>query len=325
MLTLHTVKDGKLKPAGSECSHRPESLVWVDLHNPTREEEQAVERMLGIEVPTKEEMAEIEESSRLYEEDGALVMTAVLAEATGRTQPSRAQLTFVLTRHCLVTVRYTDLMLFRSFEAKQAKMPELHTSSETVFGTLLESILERIADLLEATETEIGEVSTAIFYGDENVRKAEERSVALRQLLIRLGRKNRMLAIIRESLLSLNRLVLFARPGAPWIKDEALERLESVERDIRSLSEYEARTEAEIAYLQDATLGLINIEQNTIIKVFSIAAVLFLPPTLVGTIYGMNFEHMPELSWRIGYPMALGMMVISAVVPYCWFKRKGWL
>jgi magnesium transporter len=325
LLTLHTVDGGRLKPSGSDCSNMPDGLVWIDLHNPTREEEQAVERMLGIEVPTRDEMAEIEESSRLYEEDGALVMTAVLVEATGRAQPSRTQVTFVLTRRCLVTVRYADPIPFRAFEAKQAKATDAHLSSEAVFGALLESVLERIADLLEATETEIGEVSTAIFYGDENVRKAEERSTALRHLLIRLGRKNRMLAIIRESLLSLNRLVLFARPGAPWIKDEALQRLESVERDIRSLSEYEARTEAEIAYLQDATLGLINIEQNTIIKVFSIAAVLFLPPTLVGTIYGMNFEHMPELSWRIGYPMALAMMVVSAVVPYCWFKRKGWL
>lgn len=325
MLTLHTLDGGKLKATGSDASHRPDGLVWIDLHDPTREEEEAVERMLGIEVPTKDEMAEIEESSRLYEEDGALVMTAVLIEARRQVQPARTQVTFVLTRHCLVTVRYADPMPFRTFEEKQAKAPELHTSSEIVFGALLESILERIADLLEAVETEIGEVSTAIFYADEDVRKAEERSTALRHLLIRLGRKNRTLAIIRESLLSLDRLVLFARPGAPWIKDVALRRLEAVERDIRSLSEYEARTEAEIAYLQEATLGLINIEQNTIIKVFSIAAVLFLPPTLVGTIYGMNFEHMPELSWRIGYPLALGMMVVSAVVPYCWFKRKGWL
>ncbi|WP_188912941.1 CorA family divalent cation transporter [Aureimonas endophytica] len=111
-------------------------------------------------------------------------------------------------------------------------------------------------------------------------------------------------------------------PCAPWIKDAAFQRLESVERDIGSLSEYEARTEAEIAYLQHPTLGLVNIEQNTIIKVLPIAAVLFLPPTLVGTIYGMNFEPIPNLSWRIGYPMPLGMMIVSAA---WWFRRKCWL
>ena len=222
MLTLHTVDGGRLKSSGSDCSQMPDGLVWIDLHDPTPEEERAVERMLGIEVPTKDEMAEIEESSRLYQEDGALVITAVLVQAAGRTQPARTQVTFVLTRRCLVTVRYADVMPFRAFDDKAAKSTDANLSSETVFGSLLESVLERIADLLEATEAEIGEVSTAIFYGDEDVRKADERSTVLRHLLIRLGRKNRMLAIIRESLLSLNRLVLFARPGAPWIQDAAL-------------------------------------------------------------------------------------------------------
>jgi magnesium transporter len=325
MLTLHTFTGGRLTAIGGDCSSLPEGLVWIDLNNPTEDEEKAVENMLGLQVPTRQEMAEIEESSRLYEEAGALVMTVTLIDGGTAKRPSRTQATFVLTGQRLITVRYADPMPFRAFEARQAKQPEQYTSSVIVFVALLESIVERIADLLEAAETDVGGVSDQIFYREGGTQNSEERSAEMRNLLIRLGRRNRMLAILRESLLSLSRLVLFARATAPWIKNSALQRLKVIERDLRSLSEHEARVEAEIAYLQDATLGLINIEQNTIIKVFSIAAVLFLPPTLVGTIYGMNFEHMPELDWWIGYPLALVMMVVSAILPYWWFKKKGWL
>lgn len=325
MLTLHTLDGGRLTPIGGDCSRLPEGLVWVDLRNPTSDEEKAVEGLLGVQVPTRLEMAEIEESSRLYEEAGALVMTVTLIDGATEKRPSRTHVTFVLTQQRLITVRYADPTPFRAFEARQAKQPELHTSSVLVFIALLESVVERIADLLEAAENDVGTVSAQIFYSEEAVQNAQVRSGELRNLLIRLGRRNRTLAILRESLLSLSRLILFARASAPWIKNGALQRLKAVERDIRSLAEYEAQVEAEIAYLQDSTLGLISIEQNTIIKVFSIAAVLFLPPTLVGTIYGMNFEHMPELSWWVGYPLSLLMMVVSAILPYWWFKRKGWL
>ena len=252
-------------------------------------------------------------------------MTVTLIDKATKNRPMRTQTTFVLTEQRLITVRYSDLMPFRAFEARQARQPEQYASSGVVFVALLESIIERIADLLEAAESDVGAISDLIFYPEAATQNSEEHSAEMRTLLLRLGRRNRMLAILRESLLGMNRLVLFARAAAPWIRNGTLQRLKAVERDLRSLSEHEARVEAEISYLQDATLGLINIEQNTIIKVFSIAAVLFLPPTLVGTIYGMNFEHMPELDWRIGYPLALVMMVVSASLPYWWFKKKGWL
>lgn len=325
MLTLHTITGGRLTPMDIDATRLPENLAWIDLHDPTAEEEKAVEAMLGLQIPTRQEMAEIEESSRLYEEAGALVMTVTLIDGATTSRPGRTQVTFVLTDERLITVRYADLALFSAFEAKQARQPEQHTSSVMMFVALLEGIVERIADLLEAAENDVGDISDQIFYRETAAQNAQERSSEMRTLLIRMGRRNRMLAILRESLLSLSRLVLFARAAAPWIRNGTLQRLKAVERDLRSLSEHEARVEAEIAYLQDATLGLINIEQNTIIKVFSIAAVLFLPPTLVGTIYGMNFEHMPELDWRIGYPLALVMMVVSAILPYWWFKKKGWL
>lgn len=325
MLTLHTISAGPVSLTDTDYPPLPEGLVWIDLHNPTQDEEEAVEAMLGLQVPTRQEMAEIEESSRLYEEAGALIMTVTLIDKATTNRPMRTQTTFVLTEQRLITVRYSDLMPFRAFEARQARQPEQYASSGVVFVALLESIIERIADLLEAAESDVGAISDLIFYPEAATQNSEEHSAEMRTLLLRLGRRNRMLAILRESLLGMNRLVLFARAAAPWIRNGTLQRLKAVERDLRSLSEHEARVEAEISYLQDATLGLINIEQNTIIKVFSIAAVLFLPPTLVGTIYGMNFEHMPELDWRIGYPLALVMMVVSASLPYWWFKKKGWL
>jgi magnesium transporter len=131
---------------------------------------------------------------------------------------------------------------------------------------------------------------------------------------------------LSESLLSFNRILSFFRQSAePWLHNEAKDRAKSLQRDISSLSEYGANLTAQVGHLQNATFNLINIEQSRIIKVFSVAAVLFLPPTLVATVYGMNFKFMPELHWLLGYPFALLLMVLSAVVPFYWFKRNGWL
>ena len=277
-------------------------------------------------VPTRQEMAEIEESARLYEEHGALVMTAVVINGVAEGRPSRTQVTFVLTKTYLVSVRYADPVPFRTFEAKCQRQPEAHTSSDRILISLLESIVERAADVLEMVAADLNEVSTRLFIEDGPRRKPKRVEDELQVLIKRLGRKNMTVAILRESLLSLTRLIPFVRQGAEgWLTNGSPARLKQLDRDLRSLSTYEAQLSSEIVYLHEATLGLINLDQNRIIKVFSIAAVLFLPPTLVGTIYGMNFEVMPELKLAFGYPFALGLMVLSAVLPYYWFKRRGWL
>jgi magnesium transporter len=273
-------------------------------------------------------MAEIEESARLYEEHGALVMTAVVINGVAEGRPSRTQVTFVLTKTHLVSVRYADLVPFRTFEAKCQRQPEILTSSDRLLVALLESIVERAADVLEMVAADLNEVSARLFFEDRESgrRKAKRVEDELQVLIKRLGRKNMTISILRESLLSLSRLIPFVRQGAEkWLTNGSPARLKQLDRDLRSLSAYEAQLSSEIVYLQDATLGLINLDQNRIIKVFSVAAVLFLPPTLVGTIYGMNFEGMPELRWGAGYPFALALMVASAVLPYHWFKRRGWL
>ncbi|BBK38065.1 magnesium/cobalt transporter [Allostella sp. ATCC 35155] len=300
-------------------------VVWIDLQNPTGEEERAVESLLGLQVPTRQEMSEIEESARLYREGGALVMTAAVVTGVAEKRPVRADITFLLTADHLVTVRYSDPLPFRTFAGRLAKHPEDNRTAPAILLSLLESLVERIADVLEIVASDLHGCSTAIFYDDDEARADGERP-DLRALIRQLGRRNRLLAILRESLLSLGRILPFLRQGADgWLKGGLSARIKAIARDLNSLGAFESQLEQEIGFLHEATLGLINLEQNAIIKVFSVAAVLFLPPTLVGTIYGMNFQAMPELNWKFGYPFALGTMVVSAIVPYWWFKRRGWL
>jgi magnesium transporter len=330
MMTFYGLREGRLVPVSRRAGAEPPQaadVLWIDLCDPSHDEEKSVENLLGLQVPTRQEMAEIEESARLYEERGALVMTAVVSNGVAEGRPSRTQVTFVLTKEHLVSVRYADPVPFRTFEAKCQRQPELHTSSDRILVSLLESIVERAADVLELVAADLTEVSTTLFIEEGKPRRRTGRvEDELQALIKRLGLRNMTNSILRESLLSLSRLVPYLRQGAgAWLSNGGPARLKQIERDLRSLTAYEGQLSTEIVYLHEATLGLINLDQNRIIKVFSIAAVLFLPPTLVGTIYGMNFEFMPELQWSLGYPFALLMMVLSAVVPYYWFKRRGWL
>ena len=329
MMHIFGVRDGRLVRLPLTITDLPTSsgLLWIDLYDPTPDEEQCVEKLLGLQVPTREEMAEIEESARLYEERGALVMTAIVINGVAEGRPSRAQVTFVLTKTHLVSVRYADPLPFRTFETKCQRQPEVLTSSDRILVTLLESIVERAADVLEMVAADLNEVSTRLFIEDwePGRRKANRVENQLQVLIKRLGRKNMIVSILRRAS-SRSRLTPYVRQvAAGWITDGIAARLKQLDRDLRSLATYEAQLSSEIVYLHEATLGLINLDQNRIIKVFSIAAVLFLPPTLVGTIYGMNFDLMPELKWEHGYVFALSLMVLSSVVPYYWFKRRGWL
>lgn len=323
MMRAFGVEDGAL--VRLETGAIGPDALWIDLCAPTQEEEDAVETMLDVEVPTLQEMAEIEESSRLYRDDGALTVTATMIDGATDGHPQRTPVTFVVTSRHLVTVRYADPLPFRSFEAKWLRQPEARPTSDLLFVALIDAIVERAADVLESVAADLNAISTHLFV-EQGPRSAAEAESDHQEILMRLGRRNMTIAILRESLLSLTRLVPFVRQGAEgWLSPEAPHRLKQLERDLRSLSAYEGQLTAEIVYLQEATLGLINLAQNRVIKVLSVAAVIFLPPTLVGTIYGMNFAYMPELDWPVAYPIALAAMVISALASFFWFKRKGWL
>jgi magnesium transporter len=314
----------------------PADAFWIDLLDPTAEEEAAAERLLGFGIPTREGMAAIEESARLYEELGTLVMTAVVVTGVSEGhRPGTAEVKFVLTPTMLATVRYADPLPFRTFAAKCRRDPRAHSTSELVFLSLVESVVNRLAVLLETTDTQLDALSEEVFEGDGVVAqrgpgpdRAHGRPprIDLQTVIKRLGRANALVGKLRESLLSIGRMLAFFRQGiGERLRDGAEARLRTLERDAASLAEYDAQLSAEIGFLLEATFGLIGLEQNNIIKGFSIAAVLFLPPTLVGTVYGMNFDRMPEVHWAIGYPFALGLMALSAAAPYYWFKYRGWL
>ncbi|AGI26653.1 magnesium/cobalt transporter [Pseudomonas sp. ATCC 13867] len=322
MITYYTlVGDRLVRHNGNECHGMPSDTLWIDLFQPTPEEEQLLESIIAVDVPTREEMAEIEDSSRFYENNGALYMTTTVVGGIREHKPSTSEVTCVLTPHWLVTVRYTDLLAFRTFETRTQR-GGCRRASDQLFVTLMDSVVDRIADVLETVQKQLDSLSNGIFREGQ----AEGGKTDLQGIVKQLGRSNSLLSKLNESLLSISRPLAYFRQGSNgWISEEVKLGMKSVERDVRSLSEYQSKMSGEITFLLDATLGLINIEQNSIIKVFSIAAVLFLPPTLVGTVYGMNFQHMPELAWLAGYPMALVAMVVSAIIPYYWFKYKGWL
>ncbi|UNG19171.1 magnesium transporter CorA family protein [Stutzerimonas zhaodongensis] len=321
MIIFHCLENGALvRRVAENLQTLPDNMLWADLLSPDSQEERFIESSLGLDIPTREELAEIEDSSRFYDEDGAIFMTTTVVMGIADRRPENAEVTFVLTKRCLVTVRYTELSAFRQFETKSSRQPSTYSSSHQIFLALADAVVDRIADVLESVQVELQTLSRCIF----DVRK--EQRTDLQQIIQQLGQHRSLLSQLGESLFSSTRLLAFYRLHANEPRQGAAKGLlKALERDVRSLGEHQARLLGDIAFLLDATLGLINIEQNAIIKVFSIAAVLFLPPTLVGTVYGMNFESMPELSWSFGYPMALGMMVISAIIPYAWFKFRDWL
>jgi magnesium transporter len=293
----------------------PQDALWLDLLSPTREEELAVEAALGLELPTREEMAEIELSSRLYQAHGATFMTATLLarrDGEGRTD---APVTFVLAKGLLITIRYAELRAFDLF-AERAHSLEVASSSSCLFN-LLDAVVERLADLLEHTGETVEGVSTAIF--------SRPKGAQFEALLTDLARAQSLTSMTRNSLVSLARLFSFAALAPEIAADpECQAHLKTLQRDGQSLTEHAGFQSSHIAFLLDAALGLINIEQNGIIKFFSVAAVILMPPTLVASVYGMNFKNMPELEFHFGYPMALSMMAVSAILPILWFKRRGW-
>ena len=295
----------------------PADTVWIDLLNPTREEELAVERALSVDLPTREEMAQIEPSSRLYQEAKATFLTATLLAHSQDNHPTSAPVTFVLARGVLVTIRYVELKAFTVFTLRAAENTDLTSGSEVMLE-LLDAVVERLAHVLEASSLAVQESSNAIF--------DRPRGGAFEPLLTGLARTQSVVAMARASLVSLGRLASFAGLAPEIVAAPACRaHLTSVQHDIGSLNEHAGSLASQIAFLLDAALGLINIEQNGIIKFFSVVSVALMPPTLVASIYGMNFHHMPELTWSLGYPMALGLMLISGIGPFLWFKKKRWL
>jgi magnesium transporter len=319
-LERREVKDGADLPA---------ETVWIDLVTPSAGEDKLVERLVGIAVPTREEMQEIELSSRLYVENGARYMTATLMCQSDTPTPKTTPVTFILAGKRLVTVRYDEPRPFTMVGSKLTRVCPPSPTGQTVLMDLLDAVIDRAADILEKIAADVDEVSRRIFQarGPEEKRSATRRSRSYRDILTTIGRKGDLTSKVRESLVSIGRVVLFLfneAPGMSWTKDSRAQ-LETMQRDVQSLSDHATYLSNKTIFLLDAMLGFVTIEQNNVIKIFSVAAVVLLPPSLVATIYGMNFRHMPELDWTLGYPMAIILMLLAAVLPYYFFKWKKWL
>ena len=301
----------------------PEAAVWIDLVTPTVQEDKLVEQLIGLAVPTREEMQEIEVSSRLYVENGARYMTATLMCQSDTASPKITPVTFILSNHRLATVRYDEPRPFAIVEHKLARACPPKVSGETVLMDLLDAVIDRAADILERIGAEVDQVSRSIFEPE-----LDAGTPSYNDILKALGRKGDLTSKVRESLVSIGRLVLFLANEADalkWPKDTRTQ-LKSMQRDVVSLSDHATYLTNKVTFLLDAMLGVVNIQQNNIIKIFSIAAVVFMPPTLVASVYGMNFHKgMIELDWAYGYPFALLLMVLAAVGPILFFKWKKWL
>jgi magnesium transporter len=304
----------------------PPAATWIDLDEPTKDEERLVEKVVGVEVPTPEELAEIEPSSRLYERNGALYMTLSTVIGITEGRPTSTPIGFVLTKDKLVTVRYATPKPVLHFIDHVRREPELARDATNVTVRLLDAIIDRLADELESVGSQIERLSADIFPGEIDERRIP--AARLTGLLTRIGRAQSLLARIRETAVSTNRLLGFLAGSSALrgdSKDTARAHIGSLANDVSSLIDYSSFLADNLTFLLDASLGLISIEQNAAMKLFSWAAVIFLPPTLIAGIYGMNFEHMPELDWLYGYPMALSLIVVSAVAPILYFKKRGWI
>jgi magnesium transporter len=304
----------------------PDDATWIDMEEPTREEEKLVEQCVQVNVPTQAEMSEIEPSSRLYEKNGALYMTVSALRAVDEAHPTTTPIGFVLTDNRLVTVRYATPKPFRTFENHARRDKELVKDGPTALVRLLDAIIDRLADEIERVAATMEELSSEIFQEQQDERRIPAEK--LTALLTRIGRTQTLLTKIRFSGVSTLRMLSFLA-GSNRVHEEAQKELRhhiaSLTTDATSLGEHASFLSDNLTFLLDASLGLISIEQNAAMKLFSWAAVVFLPPTLIAGIFGMNFHYMPELNWHYGYPLSLALMLVSAVGPYLYFKKRGWI
>jgi magnesium transporter len=301
-----------------------DDILWVDLLYPDKTEERLAETLLGMPLPTRDDLKDIEPSSRLYTDDRGVYMTASLICKAESNVPELADVAFILGGNRMVTVRYAEPRSFQLFAAALGRNQVSCSTGSVLLMRLLETVVDRTAEVLEIAGARLDALSSDVFI-ERKLHKSRPPHF-LEDKLVDIASYHRLVSKTRDSLVSLSRLVSFLASADPVkASDDAKELCLVVAHDVHSLSEHAGFISSNISFMLDASLGLINVEQNAIIKIFSIASVVFLPPTLVASIYGMNFHVMPELNWHLGYPFALFFMVVSAVVPFLFFRWKGWL
>jgi magnesium transporter len=296
-----------------------DGAVWIDLFRPTPEQTARV-AALGIDVPSLADMEEIEISNRLYREGDVDYMTVVLPGQTPEKEQISGPVCLIVAPHVLVTVRYHTPRPFETYPERAGRAIAGCSGVEPVFLGLLEDITGRLADILEGAGKSLDGVTQAVF----RIEEGASRPAALAQTLAQVGREGDVLGRVRLALLTLDRALGFYQQTLPKGAASA-GHLKSLVRDVQALEVHGDFLAGRVALASDATLGMINLVQNSTVRIVSVVAVLFLPPTLIASIYGMNFKVMPELSQTWGYPAALGLMIASAAGTYFFFRWKNWL
>ena len=327
MLKIYAAGAQHIETVDPAAGPTPHPLIWCDLLNPSAAEEAWTERLLGVDVPTRDEMHEIELSNRLYRENGALYATVTIVTGGDTPTPETHAVTFVLKDDCLVSVRYVASPVFDAAAALLLSQSSTLCRGRDVLLGVIEAFVNRAADLLEAAARTLNDINRQVFRPQLNTPGERTKTVPDFEALLRdIGIQGDVLAKIHESLLSLTRALGFAAGSSAFPPgSEIYERTQVLHHDIAALSDHDRFLTEKTCFLLDATLGMLNIQQNVILKIFSVASVVFLPPMWVAGVYGMNFKNIPELNMPYGYPASLLLMAVSAWLPYRVCKMKKWL
>jgi len=310
--------------ASAPGTHIPGKAFWIDLLQPTPQEIARVESEHDVRIPSPEQLKEIESSSRLRTDGSTMYLSMPLVAHGEQADAAPGFIGFILSAELLVTVRYTELHTFTDVRARIEKEPK-QFGSDTTFTALLEAMVDFAADFLESIGGSLGGISRRVFRSRGQPRQVKRATRMLRETLTIVGDAGERLSQIRESLLGLQRIIGFtSQTACGWLRPEIQARLETVRRDLSSLTDFETHLSGKVQFLLDAILGFINTEQNEIFKVLTIVSVVGIPPTLIASMYGMNFHNMPELSWRWGYQYGLALIAVSTITPILWFKWRGW-
>lgn len=316
MLNMHV----KTSPKTVARNAKP---FWLDLFDPTPDDVAQAEAESGVTIPSRASLEEIESSSRLRAQGDVLFVSMPLAIEDPAAGLVPLPLGFVLSPRWLITVRFAAIPAFEHVDARVAA-GEL-TDGISVFAALIEGMVDFGADMLEKLSSDLAQISVRAFQPRGRSRRDQRGSRSLQDCLNGVGIAGDHSSRVRQSLLGLQRIIGYVlQVNDHALTPELKTRLNTARQDLVSLVDFEAHVSAKTQFLLDAILGFINTEQNDIFRVLTVVSVVGIPPTLVASIYGMNFQHMPELAWRWGYPYGLAVIALSALVPVAWFKFRGW-
>ncbi len=324
MLTIHDFANATYQP-WKGATHLPEGATWIDAESPTPEEIEYLRRALGVSPPTLAQMSEIESSSRLYRKQDTVCVTLPLPHRDADGAVAAHPLALIVSPKALLTVRYETL---KPCEPQYLAANGVERAPASPVGAtiaMLEGIVDHLADELELLTARTDKCSRQIFATPLDRTAKKMRSDLLKGIIPEIGRQREFNSLVEEALLTLARATPFLETELKsLLTPETRARLDRIGRDVQSLNSHEERLSDKLQFLLDASLGLIGIEQNDIFKVLTIVSVIGIPPTLIASMYGMNFKNIPEYDWAWGYQYGLTLIFVSAMVPLLWFKWRRW-